>query len=494
MSAEACERPVRLALVLLVVLGIALRLVACALDPPLHPDEYFQYLEPAWWHLTGVGQSSWEWRDGIRSWVLPFYNGGWMALLLRLGMPPGAAIGWFLKAHWAVINALVVPLAFRGGAHISRRLTPIPASPSAGPSSGWQGGLLAAALCATYPVLVTYAGHTISELPSTLCLVASLVLTAELLEQEGSPALRGKAALVGCLLSLGACLRIASGPLALMPALWLLVRGKFRLLAIVIGAALVPALVFGLVDKLTWGSFASSFVEYTKTNFIEGKADEFGVESDDWYLRKLQRRAGFALPLLLVPALLGVRATWPYLLSALGLVAYLSAQPHKEERFVFAFWPFLLIAAAGALGGLLAKWHMGGAPTEPANATRRLRLPRGASMLAAALWVGSILYGGSRRLRGSAEWVDQQDRLRALAWAGKQEGVTGLLADIPFTGGAFWFGAPAPQLPYVPELLSNPIVTHALVQVDSEMERVVSDSSFQVIRRIGGYVVLRRRP
>src|SRR6185295_11324705 len=58
--------------------------------------------------------------------------------------------------------------------------------------------------------------------------------------------------------------------------------------------------------------------------------------------------------LLLIPLLLGLRATWPFAISALGLVALLSTQAHKEERFIIAFWPFALIGAGGAVGGWLA--------------------------------------------------------------------------------------------------------------------------------------------
>ncbi|HEX6240612.1 MAG TPA: hypothetical protein VFZ61_06960, partial [Polyangiales bacterium] len=86
-----------------IVLGAALlRLWEAQDNSTIHPDEYFQYLEPAWFHVTGTGLATWEWRDGVRSWVLPFYNGAWLALLLKLGVRPGASVGWLIKAHWGV--------------------------------------------------------------------------------------------------------------------------------------------------------------------------------------------------------------------------------------------------------------------------------------------------------------------------------------------------------------------------------------------------------
>jgi hypothetical protein len=423
---------------------------------------------------------------------LPFYNGAWIALLLKLGVPAGATLGWLIKAHWALINLGLVLFAFRGGANLSRRLQRVPAAGAAEATdwAGWEGGLLAAALCAAFPVLVLFAGHTLSELPSMLCFVGGLVLTAELLEAQGpaTPAPLRKAALAGCLVSLGACLRIASGPLALVAPAWLLARGRFRLLAALLAGALLPALVFGLTDWLTWGSFASSFVGYIKFNFIEGKAAKYGTHPRGWYLHVLDARARLALPLLFVPALLGLRATWPYLLSALGLVAYLSTQPHKEERFVLAFWPYLLIAAGGAAGAFLARLR---ARTDAAAAPSRTR--NRALAAAATLWCIAVVLGGARRLQGSDEWAEQHDRVRALAWAGQQPDITGLIADIPYTGGAFWFGAQVPQFMFAPGLVHNPIVSHALVVAGSEDERVAQAADFAEIHSEGSYRVLRRR-
>src|SRR3569833_172298 len=36
-----------------------------------HPDEIFQYLEPAYRAVHGYGREAWEWRDGVRNWFAP---------------------------------------------------------------------------------------------------------------------------------------------------------------------------------------------------------------------------------------------------------------------------------------------------------------------------------------------------------------------------------------------------------------------------------------
>ena len=56
----------------LLVVAWAVRLLPMLLDPSgSRPDEIFQSLEPAHRLLTGWGIVSWEWRDGIRSWLFP---------------------------------------------------------------------------------------------------------------------------------------------------------------------------------------------------------------------------------------------------------------------------------------------------------------------------------------------------------------------------------------------------------------------------------------
>jgi hypothetical protein len=57
---------------------VAILLLAASIRLPLafwpnlhHPDKIFQYLEPAWRMLGHEGVYSWEWRYGIRGFLLP---------------------------------------------------------------------------------------------------------------------------------------------------------------------------------------------------------------------------------------------------------------------------------------------------------------------------------------------------------------------------------------------------------------------------------------
>jgi phosphatidylinositol glycan class B len=483
-NADFSRKRVRSALIGLVLMGAALRVGAALFDRPLIPDEYFQYLEPAWWHLTGAGIAAWEWHEGLRSWVLPFFNGAWMALGMALGVRDGAWLTTLVRLQWALINTGLVLVAWRGGSSLARALRrePAPASEDA----GFEGGLLAAALCAGFGPLVVYGGHALSELPSMLCLVAGLVSCAELCERprddRSARSLR-KAAWAGALLSLGACLRIANGPLTLLAPLWLLCTRRFRALLVLLGAALVPALLFGLIDLFTWGTFAGSFANYVKFNFIQGGAARFGTEGATFYLERLWETLPFGLPLLALAALGSVRASWPYLVSALALVGYLSREPHKEARFVLAFWPYLLIAAGGGLGVLIARARAG-----------ERSFARGALLawLAALAVTLVVLVDGTRNTHRD-HWLDR-DRVAAHAWLGHQADITGVMIDWPIgIAGSMALSSPAPQLKFDPGLLGNPLISHVVARAGMLEAQLSLAAGFEVVHQENVFVVLRRR-
>ncbi|HEY0714511.1 MAG TPA: hypothetical protein VGF45_17635 [Polyangia bacterium] len=468
------------------VLAVIARVWAWRTHEAVHYDEYFQVLEPPHWRLTGAGMLTWEWTDGVRSWVLPGYHGAWMALLRACGVEDGATIGRLLQLHWAIINATLVFVAYHGAASVARRLWPGPAvrllaragdavASGAGDASaedGWAAGLLAAVVSALFPQLVLYAHHTLSENPATLCIVGALVLAARIDELAAPSRARVRAVLSGGLFSLGVCLKVAWAPLALMGPAVLVLRKRSSLLGWMILGALPPVLLFGLVDLLTWGTFLGSFVKYLIFNFVEGKAAQFGVEPWHWYAKTLHERLPFAFPLLLVPVLLGWRATWPYVVAAFGLVLQLSTQPHKEERFVIVVWPLLLIAAAGVVGGWIA---------------RRGRR----AVVAAVAGTGALLAdaGFHAATRGVFEraWLDAQ-----AAAARDPDAIALMMESNVENGGLLWFSGRGPMFGFDEALLKNPMITHVAVRRASDREQMVRDAGFVRMGEWGNVVLLKR--
>jgi phosphatidylinositol glycan class B len=478
-SARAQNRAVLI--FVLCALGAVARGLSVFLDPPMHPDEFFQYLEPAYMHLTGVGVEPWEFRDGLRSWVLPFYNGAWLSAFMAVGVSRGETLVRLVQLQGALVNAVLVWVAYRGGASCTRKLL---AAPYTEQGAGFAGGAFAAFLCASFPLLVIYAGHTLSELPSLLFLLAGFVQVSELTEDGVEPALaRRKAAVAGALLSFGACLRIANGPLVLVAPLWLLITRRYGALAALTLAALVPALLFGLVDLLTWGTFAHSYVEYVKFNFVEGKAANFGTAPASYYLEFLAKRAPYAGGALFLAACFGVRRNFIFFAPLLLGLGYLSTQPHKEERFILFVWPLLFVAAGAVLGAAFTRARA----AQGKALADRLRF-----VLPLVLALATPL-DGAWRLQ-ELRWLGDA-RFLAETVVGDDPSLTGLLIDAPiFAGGALWLGTRAPHMDVAADVLPNPLITHVVVASDSANRARAEAAGFKPLRHVKELLVLRRLP
>ena len=76
----------------LLALAVALRAMNFSVFAMHHPDEVLQYLEPAYRLLTGDGIVTWEYRYGMRSWLLPWLLAGGMALGNAFSTDPLAGI------------------------------------------------------------------------------------------------------------------------------------------------------------------------------------------------------------------------------------------------------------------------------------------------------------------------------------------------------------------------------------------------------------------
>jgi GPI mannosyltransferase 3 len=124
----------------------------------VHPDEIFQMEEPAHRLAFGYGIISWEWRAGVRSWVLPYL----FSLLMRsFGSSVGSAT--YLIAIKLVLSSasLVVVLT---GYHWVRRI------------GGETAALVTAFAAAIWYQLAIYASHPLSEVLATNFLLPGLYL------------------------------------------------------------------------------------------------------------------------------------------------------------------------------------------------------------------------------------------------------------------------------------------------------------------------------
>jgi len=296
-----------------------------------------------------------------------------------------------------------------------------------------------ASLFALGAVPLYFAPRALSENASALPAVLGLALVL-------APGASRRERLVGAsLLGLAVLLRLqtgifCAGLLAVLVARrdW---RGAGEALAVLAGWALL----FGLLDWLTWGRWFHSARVYLDFNLLRGKAADFGTAPFTYYGRVLWRSMAAPTAVALVlslfaarraPGALGVAAVF------LGLHAW---QPHKELRFILPVLPVFAALAGVGLDTLLR--HL---PPSPA----RLALPLVVVAVAgvSALRMGRLTfqdlgqYDGPKAL--TSAWDDFGPLNRLLIQAGKLEDMCGLKVEavhLAWSGGYSYLTATSPS-------------------------------------------------
>lgn len=424
-----------------------------------HPDEVYQFLEPAWFRVHGYGVRAWEWQVGLRNWFAPLVFAFFLQIAHALGIDHPRLYRAVVALPQLALHAAMLVAAYR---YIERRLRTQSASAT------WIGFTLFAAFA---PILY-FGGRTMGESLSA----AFLVLACEALERDERPARSG--ALGGVLLGLAVVVRYGSAVFAIAMLLWLALRKRWNVLvAASIGGAVVAAGLAAL-DWATWGRPLHSLLEYLEFNVLSGTAAQrFGASPPGYYF-----------PLLVVwfPlwAWLGIPAAWlrerfvP--LPAFAAAAYLAAisiTAHKEDRFLY---PALVLFA------------LGGAPGVAWLIDRIHAVSLRAVAAAAALAAGSIAWAVMPDVRG--------DQFRAEVKATRDPAATGLLIvndGLWGSGGFFYIGR---NLPWY----NCDIPEHALaiIRRDPRVNRVITFDAralpelqsvgFRIVDRIGRETILAR--
>lgn len=299
--------------------------LARADDGVFWPDEIFQSLEPAHRLVYGYGLIAWEFLEGARHWTLPGLVAGllWAARVLGLSEPEGYL--FVVRTAFAAVGVLTA-----AGVFFLARSAGAAAWPSAAGS----------ALFSLLSMAVYFAPRAMGETVAACFVVFGLAL--------GLPkaAGRGRLAAAASLLAVAVFFRLQAGlfPVAFLALLF--ARKKFREAGFVFAVLLGWALLFGAVDRLTWGGWFHSAVAYLRFNLFEGRSSEFGRQPFFYYVRVLWTSVG---PVALAWAVLGAiawrRSGWLWGTAVLFVLVH-SFVPHKEVRFLFPAVP-LLCAASG---------------------------------------------------------------------------------------------------------------------------------------------------
>jgi len=317
-------------LLLILLLAFGLRAALGVFYPGIaHPDEIYQYQEPAHRLLTGLGVPSWEWNRHIRSWFIPGLVLPIMAGVRLFTDDP--AIYWNVIA--CVLSAVSLPVvwvAFVWGRE----------------QGGRDGGIIAGGLAAVWFQLVYFSSHLLMDTVATDVLVPALYACREYRLRGGRPALAWGSALLGVLLFV----RPQVGPVLLLPAAatLLVARNRGDSLAC-LGWGLGPLLLLGGLDWITLGQPFRSVWMYVYINLFKVE-DDFGVAPFYWYLKNTATVWMVAI----VPiAYFSWKASRYFRLewvTALLIVVLMSAVGHKEPRFILPAQAILLILTGVGIG------------------------------------------------------------------------------------------------------------------------------------------------
>ena len=308
------------------LLALAVALRAWAFDPLAihHPDETLQYLEPAYRLLTGHGVVTWEYRYGMRGWLLPWMLAGPMAAGQAIG---GNSFSGIVAARLAGAMVGLIPVV--AAWHIGRRSSPLH-------------GIVAMAVMAIWYEQVYFSTHLLTESLST-----ALFLGGAALISRDEP--RGRVILGGALLALAGVLRFHYGPAAAVLVL-LELRGDWQRWRWLIAGALPVLAISGAVD-VAMGQWPFQWVATNvQLNVIEGRSARFGIQPPAYFVVEIWHKWGLLAPVVAALAVLAGEKYRPLLFAGLITFAVHTMIAHKEYRFIqLSSATFILLAAIGSV-------------------------------------------------------------------------------------------------------------------------------------------------
>lgn len=302
-------------------------LIAEFLPAPWRADEVFQYMEPAHRLLDGHGVITWEWRVGIRSWLIP----GVIAALMKLGIFLGETnLIFFVRVCFSLFSLSLVGAFFwygwrRGGLFLA-----------------WMLGLTAA----LWPDIASGGMRTLGEfIAGNLMGLAAVCIVAY--REENSPrASTILASSAGLFLGSAASVRFQIAPASVFGFLFLFRKNNLKQAAISLFCFSIPVFVLGLCDAITLGKVFQSVFRNYYYNQTLGVADTFGKKYFFYYIEKYAKLWGGFFVLILFFSMKAKREKFILLPISVFVIAYHSLISHKEVSFIYPAIPPLVLCAA----------------------------------------------------------------------------------------------------------------------------------------------------
>lgn len=372
----------------MITLAAALRFAAAIPFAVNWFDEIWQYLEPAWHIVEGPWIQTWDFRFGIRSWLMPELVAAPMALGRALA--PDTSLHLFLpRLMFAAFSLTIVGAAMALGFRISR-----------------LHGIMAGFVTAVWFELVYFGPRILAD---TFGLALFMGAVWVLMGRRDAPGPR-QFALAGLLMGLCFIVRIQYAPALLILTIFT-ARTAWRTawLPMILGG--LGALCIDAAANLAMGQTPFFWMyEAIRMNVVEGRADSYGVFPIWGYFAfYIVHWSLLFLPVTFLTWLGGRQ--YPVLLwIGIAHLASHSLIGHKEYRFVALSTAIFIILASFGVATLLQKL--------PAH--RRTAATLG-TMLFIALASATLSLGQFR-----FNWSTEQGLAQAMEKAGKPDDTCGL--------------------------------------------------------------------
>jgi hypothetical protein len=384
------------------------------------PDEIYQSLEPAHRWVWGHGWVALEFREGLRNWTLAALVAGLLEAFRLLGLSRPELYVPAAKCAFAAVGVATAWAA----AGLARRM-----------GAGWLCAATAGATWALAAPAIYFAPRGLSEPLSALPVTLGLALA---LPSDGS---RREGLLGGSLLGLAVLLRLQNALLCLALVVVWLFRRRWRVSVELLAVLAGWALLYGFIDRLTWGGWFHSAFAYWKYNWVEGHGALFGASPWTYYLRVLWTSMPAVSLVVAFGVVLGARRAPALAFVIAVFLAVHMRIPHKELRFILPVLP-----AAIALAGV---------GLQVASEVIGWRVPVGLALLAAlasAMRFHTLTFGELGAYEGQRDRVSAYDDFgnvnRLLLAASHRDDLCGLKVEathIAWTGGYTYFHRAAPM-------------------------------------------------
>ncbi|HEY9878247.1 MAG TPA: hypothetical protein V6D29_07310 [Leptolyngbyaceae cyanobacterium] len=310
---------------LIALIGFILRiLVAFTSDQINHPDELFQYLEQAHRLTFGYGYVPWEYRYGIRSWILPGLLSVPLQAIKALHLDEPEIYISVIKILTCLVSVSLIYCVYIVGRKVASE----------------EVGRWAAVIACFWHELIVFAHKPTPECLSTYLLMAALVCLVGRVTWLS-------AGLMGVLGAGILALRLQYAPVVLVLAIATLLLWKRNRVLIATGSFMATLTLAGYIDYLTWGRFFGSYYNNYLYNQVYGVSSIFGKVFPLFYLGTLILFSGGIFPVAIFSvARKKLRSHWLLLSLLASIVIPHSLIPHKEYRFIFATVPLCILLTA----------------------------------------------------------------------------------------------------------------------------------------------------